>query len=118
MQNLNADTVSGPFSRREFVSGDLKIFAFFSVPALKLVAVQYVLPHMWTKPQKDGALDANGTEWRPDYRSMGVYTWQLPDGTKAVSILNQMHFLTPSTVAATKAAAAAAEAKRKAVPKF
>lgn len=110
--------LTGRFSLREYQSDNLRITATFFLPSLKLASVTLKLPHSWTREQIDAALVAYGTNWKQTKVNIAIKEWMLPDGTKAISILNSLVIHSPEVSELIQKALTEKEAKRKAVPKF
>lgn len=110
--------IAGKFSLREYQSDDLRITATFFLPSLKLASVTLQLPHSWTQEQIDAGLAAYGANWKQTKANIAVKEWMLPDGTKAISILNSLVIHSPEVSELIQKALSEKETKRKAVPKF
>lgn len=114
-----AVTVKGQFSVREFRDGDLRVYAVFSYPSLKLAAVRLQLNRAWTSEQTEAALTAYGASWKPvNSGNSTVKIWIAPDGTLAIQMLTWIDFQSRGVVELVEKTRAESAAKRKAVPKF
>jgi len=110
--------ITGKFSLREYQSDKLRITATFFLPSLKPASVTLQLPHSWTQEQIDAGLAAYGANWKQTKANIAVKEWMLPDGTKAISILNSLVIHSPEVSELIQKALSEKETKRKAVPKF
>lgn len=112
------ETVERQFSVRSFRNDTLRVEATFFLPSLKAAEVRLSLPQQWTQEQIDAALGAYGNAWNVESRSLGINVWRAPDGSRAVLILNSLHFQSLALVDLIEASRASRVAKKKAVPKF
>lgn len=110
--------VKGPFTVREFRSGDLRVQAIFRLPSLKLAAVKLYLPRQWTAEQINAALTAYGDNWNASRGSWGVKVWTARDKSRAIAILLSLEIQAPEVIESMERVLHEREAKRKAVPKF
>jgi hypothetical protein len=109
--------IKGQFSIREFKRGDLRVEAYFTLPALKLAAVKLSLPHIWTLDQISAALTAYGTGWKRVDKP-GTEVWTTPDGLRAIFLLSSLEIQSPAIVQDVEQTSKDNDAKRKAIPKF
>lgn len=117
-QKRGSVKVKGQFSTKEFKKGDLRVYAVFYLPSLRLAAVRLQLDRAWTKEQIEAALAAYGGEWAPISRNGIVNSWVAPDGTLAISMLTWLEIQSKTIVEEVEKSLAADVAKRKAIPKF
>jgi hypothetical protein len=110
--------LKGQFSARSFRQEDLRVEAVFFQPSLELAAVRLWLKQEWTTEQIAAALQAYGGEWKPTQNNGIVRSWQAPDGSLAIKLLNSLQIQSKTIVDAVAKELAEQDAKRKAVPTF